>query len=363
MKKQIDDILIFDAHCDTANVVLDQSDYFIKKNQAHLELRKIREGGLNAQIFALWVNPVYSSFGPMKKALLLHETLDKSIFSSKWATKVTSTQEMASALNNQSLACWLSLEGGHILENSASNLDVFYSQGVRSMTLTHTKNTDWADSSGEPSRWDGINRLGETIVGKMEQIGMIIDISHSSDKTVEDVFDTTSTPLMASHSNARGICDVPRNLPDDFIKEISERKGYIGINFFPGFLDKTIYEEIISNQKKLDKDYQEIIKGKENDPEALNKAEMDLYQKMVTGISETDLTAVIDHICNISDIGGIDCVGLGSDFDGIPATPTDLTDVSCFPALIEGLINKGFRRDDIRKIMGLNLLTFLQQFE
>jgi membrane dipeptidase len=357
-----DDILIFDAHCDTANVLTDQSDYFITKNKSHLAVQKIRKGGLNAQIFALWVNPLYSPFNPMKKAVSLYNALDKYIFSSPWAKKVTSTHEMERAIKNNTFACWISLEGGHTIENSPKNLDVLYSLGVRCMTLTHTKNTAWADSSGEPPRWDGLNKLGKEIVGRMERLGLIIDISHASDGTVEDVFNTTSIPIMASHSNVRTICDIPRNLPDDFIKEISERKGFIGVNFYPGFLKKSIYTQLITNLNKLQKNYRKSIKDKENDPDALHRAEMKVYSKMVEGIKTTDLNAVIDHILYIMDIGGSDCVGLGSDFDGIPLTPSNLTDVSCYPALIEGLSNNGLLMSDIRKIMGLNLFNFLNQF-
>ena len=357
------DILIFDAHCDTANVLPDQSDYFITKNQSHLAVEKIHKGGLNAQIFALWINPLYAPFKPMKKALSLYNALEKSIFSLPWAKKVTSTIEMERALQNNPLACWLSLEGGHIIENRPENLDEFYSLGIRCMTLTHTKNTDWADSSGDSPRWDGLNKLGKEIVSKMEKMGMIIDISHASDNTVEDVLNTTSVPIMASHSNARALCDIPRNLPNDFIKEIAERKGFIGINFYPGFLKKAIYKQLITNLDKLKQDYHKSIKGNENNPDALHRAEMKIYPKMVEGVDAIDLTAVIDHILYIMDMGGIDCVGLGSDFDGIPSTPSDLTDVSCYPALIEGLSNNGLQKSEIRKIMGLNLFNFLKQFE
>jgi len=324
---------------------------------------KIRKGGLKAQIFAIYVNPVYSPYRSLKKALLLYNTLEKKLFTPGYGIKVTSTSEMETAIKKGKLACWLSLEGGHIIENSIEILELFYFLGIRSMTLTHTKNTDWADSSGDEPKWDGLNKLGRQIIEKMNKLGMAIDVSHVSDKTVEDVLEVTSMPIMASHSCARNLCDIPRNIPDDLIKEIAERKGYIGINFFPGFLKNNISKQVMDNLEKYKEGYKEKIKGNEDNPDFLNKAEMDLYKKIVIGNDKVDLKAIIDHIVHISEIGGIDCVGLGSDFDGIPSTPTNLTDVSCYPALVNGLYEQGFKEIEIRKIMGLNLFNFLKQFD
>jgi len=358
-----EDLLIFDAHSDTANVLLEKSSYFIKRNQSHLDLEKINNGGLKAQIFAIWVNHVYSPFRAIKRALLLYQALEKKIFTPGYGIKVTSTTEMESALKNGKLACWLSLEGGHIIENSIEILEFFYSLGIRCMTLTHFKNTDWADSSGDKPKWDGLNKLGRNIIAKMDALGMAIDVSHSSDKTVEDVLEVTSMPIMTSHSCSRAICDIPRNIPDTLIKEIAERKGYIGINFFPGFLKKTISDQVDKNIEKYKKEYQEKIKRNKDNLDILNQTDIWLFKKIVEGNDKTDLNAVIDHIEHIADVGGVDCVGLGSDFDGIPSTPTDLTDVSCYPALANGLSDRGFKKNEISKIMGLNLLNFLKKFD
>jgi membrane dipeptidase len=362
-ERSIEDPLIFDAHCDTANVYYDPSSYFIKKNKSHFSIDKARKGGLKAQIFALYVNPVYAPYRSLKKALLLYQTLEKKLFNSGKAIKVNSTIEMKSALNNDKIACWLSLESGHIIENSIEILELFYSLGIRVMTLTHTKNTDWADSSGDKPQHDGLSKLGKKIITEMNKMGMVIDVSHSSDKTTEHVLETSKMPIMASHSCARALCDIPRNIPDSLIKEIAEVKGYIGVNFCPGFLKKNINEQETKNFKKNSDWFKKEIEGNEDDPEIINNAEMELLSKIVKGNDEADLNAVIDHIVHIADIGGIDCVGLGSDFDGISSTPTDLTDVSCYPALAEGLAFRGFKAMEIRKIMGLNLFHFLKQFD
>jgi len=357
------DILVFDSHCDTAYVLYGQSSYFIKENKSHLTIEKAKKGGLKAQIFAIYVNPAYAPYRSIKKALLMYYALETKLFSLGNAIKVTSTIEMESAIKKGKLACWISLESGNIIENSIEILEFFYNLGVRCMTLTHTKNTDWADSSGDEPKHDGLNKLGKKIIRKMDELSMVIDISHSSDKTVEDVLDITSMPIMASHSCARALCDIPRNISDDLIKEIANKKGYIGVNFFPGFLNKNIYNQVMKNIEKNSGWFKKEIEGKEDNPDVINKTEMELYSKIVEGNDKVDLNAIIDHIAHIADIGGVDCVGLGSDFDGIPSTPTDLTDVSCYPALANRLSDRGFNENEIRKIMGLNLVNFLKNFD
>jgi len=358
----IKDLLIFDAHCDTANILYDDSSYFIKENKSQLSSEKIKKGGLKAQIFAVYVNPVYSSSRAIKKALLLYNALEQKLFLKGLGTKVVSTREMNDSISKGKLACFLSLEGGHIIENSIDILEFFYSIGFRAMTLTHTKNTDWADSSGDEPKWDGLNNLGRKIISKMNKLGMIIDISHVSDKTVEDVLEISKMPIMASHSSSRAICDISRNISDDFIKEISNKNGFIGVNFFPGFLKKEINLQVMANMDKYKEWYQEKIKGID-DPDILNSTEMNYYTKIVEGNDKVDLNSLIDHIVHISEVGGIDCVGLGSDFDGIPSTPTDLTDVSCYPTLVNGLFERGFGKKEIEKIMGLNLYYFFKKFD
>jgi len=362
-KKNAKDLLIFDAHCDTVHALTGPSIDFRKRKQGHVDLEKSRKGGLKAQIFALYVNPIYAPNRSLKQALLLYQTLEKKVFSPGYGMKVTSTAEMDSALRKNILACWLSLEGGHIIEDSVEILDLFASLGIRCMTLTHMKNTGWADSSGDKPRWDGLNPLGKKIVTCMQELRMIIDVSHAADTTVEDVLDSTSVPFMASHSNARALCDIPRNLPDTLIKEIAARNGYIGVNFFPVFLRKTIYDQVSRNIEKYEQRHQNILRQKKDDPDSISKEESNLFKKYVIGTKKVDVNAVIDHIDHIVSVGGIDCVGLGSDFDGINSTPSDLSDVSCYPALIDGLIERGYTRKEIQRIMGLNLYCFLQHFD
>ena len=358
----IKNLIIFDAHCDTANKLIENSINF-KKNNCHLDLEKISLGNLKAQIFALWVDPLFSRNNPSDIAMMLLGALEKKIFSFGYGTKVNSIRDMNLSLKNNTLACWIFLEGGHILENSIKKLEFFHSLGIKGLTITHNKNTDWADSSSDSPRWDGLNKMGIKILKRIEELKMIVDVSHSSDKTIMDIMEVYSKPIMASHSNSRCLCNIKRNLPDNIIRDIGVNGGYIGVNFFPGFLNKKIFNQIMKNLDIYKEEYYGKIKENKEKPDLIRRLEYDLSSKLIKNNDYLDLNVVIDHIIHISEIGGIDIVGLGSDFDGIPSTLMNLKNVSFYPNLIEGLIERGFNFNEIKKIMGLNLYNFLKKFE
>jgi len=352
------DLFVFDAHCDTACVLFDPPVSFVR-NPAHLDLQKIRKGGLQAQIFALWVDPLLAPQRAMKKALLLLQNMEKKVFAPKHAIKVTSLAGMDAAVRQKKLAAWLFLEGGHIIENSPEILHIFYSLGVRGMTLTHSKNTDWADSTTDTPRHQGLNALGRRIVRQMAEMGMAIDVSHASDKTIAHVLKTTAVPVMASHSNSRELCAIPRNLTDDFIRAIAKRRGFIGVNFCPAFVLRRVFDQIEANFARYAKEIKERTRGKLDDPEFLSQIEWEYFLRSVAGTDPVGLDDIVDHIVHIAAIGGIDCVGLGSDFDGIPSTPTGLRNAAAFPALVAAMQKRGFREAEIRKVCALNLRRFL----
>jgi len=358
----IRNLLIFDAHCDSAYRLLEKNSDFIDNN-FHLDKNKIKLGGLKAQIFALYVNPLHSDNNPSNIALMLLDVLKKKIFSLGYGSKISNIKDMNVSLKNNDLSCWIFLEGGHIIENSIKKLRKFHSLGVKGITITHNKNTDWADSSSDETRWNGLNEKGIGFIKKIEELCMIVDVSHSSDETVNDILSVCSKPIMASHSNSRYICNIKRNLSDNIIKDIGENKGYIGVNFFPGFLNKKIFDQIMGNFDKYKIEHENMINENRNNIDLVRKLEYDFSLKLVEKNYLIDLNDVIDHIEHISDVGGIDVVGLGSDFDGIPSTPINLKDVSFYPNLVEGLMNRGFNFNEIKKIMGLNLYNFLKNSE
>ena len=356
-------LFIFDAHCDTASYLADQPWTF-RQSPAHLDLKKIKRGGLKSQVFAIWVDPLFAPrHGALKKGLEVLQALQQKVFALKLAAKVTSVSEMENAVSKGKLAAWLFLEGGHIIENSPEVLAVFHSLGVRGMTLTHSRNTDWADSATDTPRTKGLAPLGKRIVSQMERAGMAIDVSHASDPTIEDVLQTVDAPIMASHSNARKLCAIPRNLPDGLIRAIAGRRGFIGVNFFPAFVKRRVFEQIEANFKKYAKEIQAKTRDRRDDPAFLSQVEWDYYVLAASKSDTVGLNDVIDHIVHIAAIGGIGCVGLGSDFDGIPCTPAGLADASAFPALADGMRKRGFREREIRSVCGLNLKNFMRRVE
>jgi len=356
------DLLVFDAHCDTASMLFEQPWNF-RGNPGHIDLGKARKGGLKAQVFAVWVDPLLAPHRAMKRAMQLLQTMEQKVFQPRLAAKVTSQAEMAAALLQKKLAAWLFLEGGHIIENSPEILHIFYSLGVRGMTLTHSKNTDWADSTTDTPRANGLTALGRRIVRQMAEMGMAIDVSHAADKTIAHVLAATPVPVMASHSNARKLCPIPRNLTDEFIRQIAARHGFIGANFFPAFIKPRVFEQIEENFKQFAREIRERTRGHLDDPDFLSRVEWEYYVRSVSGNETVAVNDLVDHIVHIAATGGIDCVGLGSDFDGIPSTPAGLGSAAAYPALIGVLRQRGFRENEIRKICGLNLRNFLRRVE
>jgi membrane dipeptidase len=234
---------------------------------------------------------------------------------------------------------------------------------VRGMTLTHSQNTDWADSATDVPHARGLTPLGRRIVAQMERTGIAIDVSHASDATIKAVLGTVSVPIMASHSNARKLCAVPRNLPDPLIRAIAERRGFIGVNFFPAFIRRRVSEQIDANFKKFAREIRAETRDRHDDPDFLSQVEWKYYLRAAAGADRVSLDEVIDQVAHIAATGGIDCVGLGSDFDGIPCFPAGLADAAAFPALAAGMQKRGFREQEIRKICGLNLRNFLRRVE
>ncbi len=360
--KAAQSLFIFDAHCDTASALADRPWSF-RRSPAHIDLNKARRGGLRAQIFAIWVDPLYAPHRALKRGLQVLQALEEKVFTPGLAMKVTSVAAMDKATAAGKLAGWVFLEGGHIIENSLEVLAVFRSLGVRGMTLTHGKNTAWADSATDAPRFRGLTALGRRIVEQMERTGMAIDLSHVSDATARHILRIVNAPVMASHSNARRLCPIPRNLPDDLIRDIAACGGFIGVNFHPAFIQCNIYKQIESNFARFAAEIKARSRGRMDDPGFLSNLEWEYFKKAVVGNEKVRLDGLIDHILHIAGTGGIDCVGLGSDFDGIASTPVDLKNAAAYPVLVAGLRQRGFRASEVQKICGLNLRHFFLRME
>ncbi|MBK5254721.1 MAG: dipeptidase [Vicinamibacteria bacterium] len=247
------------------------------------------------------------------------------------------------------VASMLGMEGGHALENSLGALRAFYALGVRYMTLTHNVTLDWADSAAEAPTHGGLTRFGEEVVREMNRLGMMVDLSHTSPDTMDDALRVSASPVIFSHSSARALCDVPRNVPDTILRKLGSNGGVVMVTFVPGF----IAEDVATNGRLRREALKAGLEG------VSDEAEKTRITDAVTAQFKTKnatLSQVADHIEHIRRIAGIDHVGLGGDYDGTDQLPDGLEDVSKYPALIAELLRRGWTDADVKKLAGENIL-------
>ncbi|HLK69213.1 MAG TPA: dipeptidase [Bryobacteraceae bacterium] len=347
-----------DSHIDTAQrVLIDHADLTQRSSAGHVDIPRLREGGVTAPFFALWVPTYYKGAEAVRRTLDLRDAM-QGLFDAH-------PDQIALALNasdveritaSGKIAAILALEGGHQIDDDMAVLRMYYRMGIRAMTITHFRNTDWADSSTDKPAHNGLTDFGKQVIREMNRIGMIVDISHVSDKTFSDVLAVTTKPVIASHSSCRAISEVPRNMTDDMIRALAKNGGVMGINFGEGFLnpkDGALLMKAIQNIS-----YNEpSLTGKALDAYAADEAHRDMKPRP-TSATIDDAVAHIDHAVKIA---GIDHVGIGSDFDGISSPPKGLEDISKMPALKAALRKKGYGEQDIVKIFGGNTLRVLRE--
>ncbi len=255
----------------------------------------------------------------------------------------------------------MGIEGGHAIEDDLGLLRTYHRLGVRYMTLTHFNTNNWADSSGDQPRWDGLSPFGEEVVREMERIGMIVDVSHVSDETFWDVMGIVQKPVIASHSSCRALCEHPRNLSDDMIRTVAENGGVIGINFYPEFVDQSYKDKAEAERGGT---VMEDFRVPENrDPSTLDKLAEERHRAFQTSplsIPQPPFESVMAHFDHVIELVGADHVGIGSDFDGIDVTPQGLEDVTDYPDITQYLQERGLSDEDIHKILGENFLRVLK---
>jgi membrane dipeptidase len=251
----------------------------------------------------------------------------------------------------------LTIEGGHQIDNDLAVLRMYRRMGILAMTLTHFRNTDWADSSTDKPEHNGLTDFGKQVVREMNAIGMIVDISHVSDKTFYDALQVTTKPVIASHSSCRSLSDVPRNMTDDMLRALAKNGGVVGVNFAASFLNEQDADEL-KRKVSSESDAPPNVRGAALDQIAAKEYFDDKRQYQVGHATVDDAANCIDHVVKLA---GIDHVGIGSDFDGISLVPRDLEDVSKMANLTAVLLKRGYSEVDIKKIMGGNFLRVIKQ--
>jgi membrane dipeptidase len=350
--------IIVDGHNDITSAMVDE-DYDLATpsvGKYHTDIGRMKQGGMTAQFFSIYVDKKYvAEGGSARRAMDMIDTVYR-------ATErhpndlvfATSVSDIRRAKQQKRIAALMGIEGGHAIENSLAALRDFYRLGVRYMTLTHNNTNDWADSSRDEARHNGLTDFGKEVVREMNRIGMLVDVSHVSDKTMSDVLDVSTAPVIASHSSARALSNHPRNIPDDLLRRIARNGGVVMVNFYPVFIDQKAYDADRARDERL-KPQMDALKERFKDDEK-RLAEETKKLEDANPLPQTPLSVLVDHIDHITKVAGIDHVGLGSDFDGVPSLPEGLKDISELPNITYELLRRGYKEEAIRKILGENLL-------
>jgi membrane dipeptidase len=329
--------LLIDTHNDVPSRTVAGFDIGPRAAKGHTDLVRLREGGVGAVFFSVYVAATYVKDNrSANRALQMIDTVRHDIVGRYPNDFVlaTTADDIEAAHRAGKIAALMGLEGGHAIEDSLRLLRDYYRLGIRYMTLTHSNTNSWADSSGDMDKRDvphhnGLTDLGKQVVREMNRLGMIVDISHVADKTFWDVLATSSAPPFASHSSCRAFVNAPRDMTDEMIVALAKKGGVVQINFECSFLTQAARDAYLAKKKQPPATLEDVVKH-------------------------------IDHVVKIA---GIDAVGIGSDFDGVDCVPTGLEDVSKFPSLTRALLEKGYTAEQIRKIYGGNTLRLMRAVE
>jgi membrane dipeptidase len=349
--------LLIDTHNDITSRTVTGYDIGKAENDGHTNLKAMREGGLGAQFFAVFVAANYTNGNhSANRTLEMIDTVKHDIiarYPNDFAF-ATTADDIERIHKQGKIAALMGIEGGHAIEDSLRLLRDYYELGIRYMTLTHSNTNNWADSSGDMDKagvqhHNGLTDFGKQVVREMNRLGMMVDISHVADKTFWDALAVSSAPPFASHSSCRALSNVPRNMTDEMIVALAKKGGVVQVNFACEFLSQKTAD---ASKELLPK--MAAARGENN------RALMEEYRKTVPPATLADVVAHIDHIVQIA---GINAVGIGSDFDGIQCAPQGLEDVAKLPNLTRALLEKGYSAEDIRKIYGGNLLRVMRAVE
>ncbi len=355
--------VLIDTHNDFISTGIEKGKSFDQdlKGITHSDLNRMKQGGIDVQVFSIFCDENYGMGTAYAFANREIDTLYSTIARNPGKMMLVRTPaELKSAVKSGKLGSMIGVEGGHMIEDNLDYLNKLYERGTRYMTLTWNNSTSWASSAADERAGKdlghpyGLNALGEKIVQRMNELGMIVDISHVGEKTFYDALRITTKPVIASHSCTYALCPVPRNLTDDQIRLIGKNGGVIHLNFYSGFVDSSFREKNNAFIRKHQAEKEELLKQNPSD----FYANLKLHEKYKDEIDNVrpSLTLLIDHLDHIVKLIGTDHVGIGSDFDGINSSPRELNDVTNMPLITEELLKRGYSQKDIRKILGGNFI-------
>ena len=364
--------LVIDTHADTPQRFVDQNyDLADPLNGGYLNFETAKKGNLGAEFFSIWVEPkLYQGRYVQRTLDLIDGVYQQAAMHPDQMRMAYSPADILAAHREHKLAILMGIEGGHSIDSDIRILRDYYRLGVRYMTLTWSNSNGWADSSGDatdksvPHTENGLSEFGKDVVYEMNRLGMMVDISHVSDKTFYRTLVITRAPVIASHSSARALCNSPRNMTDDMLRAMNVNGGVVMVNFYSAFLSEDFRQASMAQKPERDAATQVVLDKAKAEGRTATYAELDAVDReFAAKIPRPPFSLLIDHIDHVAKVAGIDHVGLGSDFDGIPSTPEGLDSAADLPKITAALMQRGYSAADCEKILGGNLLRVFREVE
>ena len=364
--------VVIDTHADTPQRFVDENWNFTDPlNGGMLNYDSAKKGNLDAQFFSIWVDPdQYPAKESARRTLaLIDGTLEQVRKAPDKLQLCLSSNDIIAAHKKGGFAVLMGIEGGHSIENSLGLLRDYYRLGVRYMTLTWSNTNDWADSSGDiddakVTHHNGLTPFGKQVVQEMNRLGMMVDISHVSDKTFWDVIATTRTPIIASHSSARALTHAPRNMTDEMLQAVAKNNGVVMVNFFPAFIDENWRQAWAASSAERDKAQAALAaEYKSKGLPVPYTASDKIDREFAARIGRAPFNSLIDHFDHVIKVAGIDHVGIGTDFDGIPVPPEGIDSAADLPKITAALMARGYTAADMKKLLGGNLLRVFRDVQ
>jgi membrane dipeptidase len=358
--------IVVDTHDDTTQRFLDgKFDLGERATNGSIDIPRMKEGGLSAIFFSVWIPSKVTGTEAVDRALEQIRAVREQVRKHpRETTLATTAAEIREAHKKGQIAALIGVEGGHMINSDLAVLRNYAALGVRYMTLTHSGNDEWADSSTDKAVHNGLTDFGKDVVREMNRLGMMVDISHVSDKTFADALAVSKAPMMASHSSCRAICDAPRNMTDEMMKALAAKGGVVQINYHVGFLSQE-FRDAEKADPKINAAIALEVNKRCGDNEACQLLEGDRLTREAVEqgkLPRVGYEKIIEHIDHAVKVVGAEHVGLGSDFDGANM-PYGMEDATKLPYITEALLNKGYSESDVRKILGENTLRVMSEVE
>lgn len=363
--------IIIDGHNDITSPMVDEdlnlaTDTIGKFHRGgdpfHTDLNRLKASGITGEFMSIYVSgSTMKTGGAMRRAMDLIDATNREVERHPDVlVSCTASAQIRQAKKQNKICALMGIEGGYAIENSLHALRNFYRLGIRYMTLTHNVATDWADAHRDTKN-NGLTDFGKEVVREMNRLGMLVDISHVSDKVMHDVLDISTAPVIASHSGARGVNNHTRNVPDDVLKRLPQNGGVIMVVFYPSFLDERTNREENERSAKLRSQIEALREQHNGNPEAYDEAERKLMAENPIYIAP--YTRIVDHIDHIKQVAGIDHVGLGSDFDGVPFLPPPMQGTEDLALITYEMLRRGYTEQEIKKVLGENFMRAFAKAE